>query len=48
MRPKDKRLRNIMPVVPLDLPNVKDRVGSDKDGSKPDSHKVKIGPGSKR
>ncbi len=48
MRPKDKRLRNIIPGAPLDLPNVKERAGVDKDGSKPDSHKVKIGPGSKR
>ena len=49
MRPKDRRLRNIMPVVPLDMPEAKNSVDMDKDnGFKPDSHKVKLGPGSKR
>jgi hypothetical protein len=48
MHSKDKRLRNIMPIAPLDLPEAKDRVETDKDGLKPDSRKVKLGPGSKR
>lgn len=45
---KNKRLKKVTPVMHLDLPKAKERVEFNENDFKADSHKVTLGPGSKR